>query len=79
MQGFLPILTLFLAPFSLSIPINSFICPGFMFIQQALPKNGCKEIIPYEPDYTFLKQKKVGDDSKALPRNHPPPQMSLIK
>ena len=50
-----------------------------MFIQQALPKSGCKEIIPYEPDYTFLKQKKVGDDSKALPRNHPPPQMSLIK
>jgi len=35
-QGFLPILTLFLAPFSLSIPIKSFICPGFMFIQQAL-------------------------------------------
>jgi hypothetical protein len=29
-----------------------------MFIQQALPKSGCKEIIPYEPDYTFLKQKK---------------------
>jgi|UPI0002E5EFD1 hypothetical protein len=36
MQGILPILTLFLAPFSLSIPIKSFICPGFMFIQQAL-------------------------------------------
>ncbi|MDM3862398.1 MAG: hypothetical protein PT118_21820 [Aphanizomenon gracile PMC644.10] len=36
MQEVLPILTLFLAPFSLSIPIKSFICPGFMFIQQAL-------------------------------------------
>jgi hypothetical protein len=36
MQGILPILTLFLAPFSVSIPIKSFICPGFMFIQQAL-------------------------------------------
>jgi hypothetical protein len=36
MQGILSILTLFLAPFSLSIPIKSFICPGFMFIQQAL-------------------------------------------
>jgi len=35
-QGVLPILTLFLAPFSLSIPIKSLICLGSMFIQQPL-------------------------------------------
>lgn len=44
MQEVLPILTLFLAPFSLSIPIKSFICPGFMFIQQALIINGQKQM-----------------------------------
>jgi hypothetical protein len=45
MQEVLPILTLFLAPFSLSIPIKSFICPGFMFIQQALSRLALKIVV----------------------------------